>query len=666
LYETRLRPKLQKDRNGLFMERTDFEQWKAREVARLLALVETERRYYQEMVASLPVALVVLSADRSIVSANRAFRQMFGVRTEELRRKSIEQIVGSAELVEKIRDLHVHGTPQPDVRVQVEHRTLRAALVPIRNWDDESEMETLLMLEEVPAAAPVSGIPMAPVAPVAPQIKPALDIPAIVWEADAERFVFASVNGAVEQMLGYPVEHWLNTARFFEERIHPEDRPATMSFYRAAAEREGDASTEFRAVRPQGEALWCRETIRVKPGGVITGVLTDISLRKQLEEQLLNSQRADALHGLASKLAHDLNNPLMIITGYGEEMLHALKPEDSMRADVQQIMGATERISGITGHLLGYTRKLANPPQRVDVAEVIAGLEDKIAGTENVQVDIRARDGVWAMADAGQLAEVILALASGEREDAKERTRLAIACDVETIPEQIPGATIAPGIYASILVYDNGRGTDAKVFEAVLAKDAVSAAVSRAYSTVREWGGDIAFASAPFHGSTFTIYLPYAEPEAATAPAEPEPAEPVVVEVPAPPPEPARETILLVEDEAGIRALVRKILRRERYEVLEAGSAEEAINVAAAHHGSIDLLVTDVMLPGKGGRELAETMRSLRPDLKVLYISGFTSDEDVRAGAFPPGSRFLQKPFTLTSLVGTVREALGNEAAAHR
>jgi DNA-binding response OmpR family regulator len=131
------------------------------------------------------------------------------------------------------------------------------------------------------------------------------------------------------------------------------------------------------------------------------------------------------------------------------------------------------------------------------------------------------------------------------------------------------------------------------------------------------------------------------------------------VEVPvAPAPAQVRETILLVEDEAGIRALVRKILKRERYNVLEAGSAEEASTVAGAYDGRIDLLLTDVMLPGMGGRDLAEGLRESLPNLSVLYVSGFTDDEGVRAGGFPPGSKFLQKPFTLSALVAKVRESL--------
>ena len=635
------------------MERTDFEQWKAKEVARLLALVETERRYYQEMVAVLPVPLVVLSSDRSVVSANRAFRQTFGVRMEDLRRKSIEQLIPSAELVERIRDVHTHGADNRDLAIELEQRSLRVSIVPIRNWDDEGEAETLLMIQDVTAFA--SPIPASSPTQEA-------DVPAIVWQADPATLAFKSVGGAAERILGFPPAHWIETDRFFSERIYSEDRTATLEFYQSAIERGGDATAEFRVSSATGQVIWCREVIRVTKTA-ITGVLTDITQRKQLEQQLLTAERTGALQALASRLAHDLNNPLMIITGYGEEMLHTLQPEDPLRGDVQHILGATERISGITGQLLGYTRRLAGPPQPVDVSALLVSMRDRIAQAAGATVEISPADWpVWASADPAQLETIIASLVA-PRDDAAERTRVAVSCGNDAIFEQMPGATLRTGLYACLRISDDGPGLDpekrAAIFEAVLApKDSTAPSLARAYANIRAWGGDIAFSSEP-HGSVFTIYLPQAEP---VQPA----AEPVALVVEAPPVEPPapeqvehlRETILLVEDEAGIRALVRKILRRERYNVLEAGSAEEALSLAESEQGRVNLLLTDMMLPGMGGRELAEEMRRSIPELKVLYVSGYTEDESVRAGAFPPGSKFLQKPFTLSVLVGKVREAL--------
>ena len=653
------------------MERTDFEQWKAKEVARLLALVETERRYYQEMVAALPVGLVVLTEDRSVVSSNRAFRQTFGLRTEDLRRKTIDQVIPSERLIERIRQAHVQG-PQPDLFIEGE-RSLRIAVVPIRNWEDETEVETLLMVEDLAAIGATLPVPP-PVAveapePAAPPPLVGADIPAVVWVADAATLAFTSVSDGAEQLLGYPASYWIETASFFRDRIHSDDRAATMAFYETALARKGDSSAEYRAISASGGEVWCRETIRVPEApGTITGVITEIGRRKQLEEQLLTGQRTAALHSMASRLAHDLNNPLMIVTGYGEEMLHALGPQDPMRGDVEQILAATERIAGLTGQLLGFTHRQANLPEAVDVGAIVAGLKDKIAAAagESVTVEIKPPAApVWTSADGEQLEEVILALVSAAREDAQDRTRVIVACEIDTIAEQLMPAALKPGVYARLLIHDDGRGLDAQkrvaIFESILGargSETAGPALARAYAMVREWGGDIAFFSEPFRGSTFAVYLPYHEPGPASAEVsvqvviEPEV---VVVETPA---EPVRETILVVEDEPGIRALVRKILRREQYNVLEAGSGEEALKVAAAHVNGISLLVTDVMLPGMSGRDLAEGMREAAPELKVLYVSGYTDDEAVRVGAFPPGSKFLQKPFTLGALVGKVREAL--------
>ncbi len=619
------------------MQRTDFEHWKGKEVARLLALVETERRYYQEMLASLPVALVVLAADRSVVSANRAFRQMFSLSIEDLRRKSIEQILPDDRLIETIRDVAVNGIPQPGFLLQLEQTLLRISILPTRNWADEMEMETLLLVADV-----------------------------------------SEVSGAAENVLGYPAAHWIAASNFFAERIHPEDRESTLRFYRAAIELSGEASAEFRAISATGEIIWCRETVHAAGPGTLLGVCTSITQRKQSEQRRLTAERISALRGLSARLAHELNNPLMIITGYAEEMLHGLGSDDPRRADAEQILEATLRIGGVTEQLLQFTRRQARAPQRVELTRMISEMEDQIvrAAGKGVTVDMNAETPVWASANRQQLEEILLALVSAEREDAKDRTRVSIACDTVIISELVETGSappLKPGKYARLTIHDNGRGMDAEkclaVFESFLTKDPRAAqkngssVLARAYGVVREWGGDIGFHSelldSPTRGSTFVVYLPLAAAEAVT----PAPKPVAVVEPPVPVPsapkgESVRETILVVDDEPGIRALVAKILRRERYLVLEAGSATEAVTVALIHGAPIHLLLTDVMLPDRSGRQVAEQLHEAVRDLKVVYMSGFTDDDSLRTGDFPPGSRFLQKPFTLGTLVGTVREAL--------
>jgi two-component system, cell cycle sensor histidine kinase and response regulator CckA len=444
--------------------------------------------------------------------------------------------------------------------------------------------------------------------------------------------------------------------------------------------------------------VWCRETIRVpsptaktaaesqvghtsfspvRPGkpaiehrGTITGVITDITRRKQLEEQLLRAERTLALHSMAKLLAHELNNPLMIITGYGEEILDGLREDDPMRADVEQILAATERISRLTGRLLEFTRVQAGASQPVDVARVIAEIEEKIAAAagEAITVELQVGSSAWALAEPDQLEEVILAITSATREETLAHSRLVVTCTSEILSEHIPHATLRPGMYACVAFHGDGPPLDQKaraaIFESFLAKEPEKAsgpALARAYGIVREWGGDIALGSDLSQGSTFTIYLPHYAPQLRTSEGSGETGVQQSRELfPRPGAEVNRQTILIVDDEAGIRALVGKSLRRERYVVLEAGSAEEALTVASKHAGRIDLLLTDVMLPGLTGFDLAEQMLAALPELKVIYISGYTDDERARRGASPPDSRFLQKPFTLDVLVGLVRAALGS------
>jgi len=621
------------------MERTDFDAWNGREVAKLLALVENQRRYFQDMVASLPVGLVVLSASRTVVSANRAFREAFGLQIEDLRGKAIEQILPSGRLIEKIREVTVHGIPQPGFSLQQSEKLLRVSILPLRNSNDE--METLLMI------ADVSEVRSGEVAPAVAGVARISSPGAVLWRADAGRLQFTDVSGGVEQMLGYPASHWLKSPAFFAQRIHKEDRQAVLSLYRTAVQNAGEVNAEFRVVTSSGDTIWCRETVRQSEPGVLTGVLTAIGQRKELEQLQITAERRSALHSLSARLAHDLNNPLMIISGYAEEMLNPLEANDPRRAEIEQILAATERIGGLTAQLLQFTRKQASPAERVELAALVSGLGGKI--------EIRAAKPVWAMANRQQLEEILPVLVSMMKED---RTPIVVTCDTAAITEYAAGASLAPTTYARLTVAASGFVMEPEkrkvIFESFLHKTSgksMGSALARAYAVVREWGGELGFESEAPRGSVFTMYLPLAEPEADSK-TEPKTgaARPAVAH---------RETVLVVEDEAGIRSLIAKILRRERYRVLEAGTAAEAAAIASQHGAEIQLLVTDVMLPDRNGRQLAENLVESLPKLKVMYISGFTDDETVRAGAFPPGARFLQKPFTLGALIGTVRETLG-------
>jgi two-component system cell cycle sensor histidine kinase/response regulator CckA len=662
------------------MERTSLEQWRAREVARLLSLVETERRYYQEIVASLPAALVVLNGDRTILSANRAFRQTVRLRNEDLRGRTIEQLFPSDELIEHIRSAHVGGNKDPFF-VEVGERTYRFAIVPSQGWDDEGEPETILMIQDLTELDSAAG---------SKAVAPA-GLPAIVWRADAATVRFLSVAGSAEELTGYAPSHWTSTAQFFWGRIHPEDLSQVKAAYQIALDNGGDATAEFRVLTASGEQVWLRETIRVAepladqsapPADdkkrssaplAISGVATSVSRRKQLESQLLAASRVDAVHGLVGRLAHDLNNPLMIISGYGEDLLSTFPQQDSRRLDVYEILSASRRLTDLTGHLLNFARRQSEVASQVNLSKAIADLEVSLRQSPaHTPVTVDPGPSLLAMADPDQLPGTLSAIAGGALALTQNPSGLHISCQSDTLQEHIGLATLSPGFYARVSFRAFGSGLaetedGGTPFESVLPskgpKGAQSNALARAYAMVREWGGDITV-SGDAQGALMVLYLmavPAEPPPPSVLPAaaSPQPSAPVApIEQPAPEPELLRETILLVDDEAGIRGLVRRILRREHYHVIEAGSGEEALAIALQHPGPIHLLLTDVMMPGMSGPQLAQSVQGAFPSVKVVFISGYSQTEPT---AQFPNALFLQKPFTMTDLLRIVRQAIESE-----
>jgi PAS domain S-box-containing protein len=581
------------------LERADIGHWSAKDVARLLALLQAQVGYYREIAAILPVAVAVISTERTLLWSNGAYRKHFGTRVPER---------GFTE-------------------------------IPLRAWHNEDEVETLLVFQPPKHVSNASSgaIPG--------------DLPAIIWQADAATLEFQSVEGAADAILGYPASHWLTHSEFFEERIHPDDRAATMALYRGVLAAGGEANAEYRATSADGEAVWCRESIRVT-GTSAVGVVTNITERKQLERQLLSGGRFEGLYGFAGRVAHDLNNPLMIVTGYCEELMQALKPSDPLRKEAGEILGAARRIGAVAAQLTEFARRQGKPASNVNIGEAIANVRPQIAAAagEGVVLEMTANPApVLALANPAQFGEVLAAVVAGPRQDTpRERRRIIIAWDVVIVSERLSPTALGPGKYVCITVRDDGHELDADqaagVFDPVFSKpgEPATSTLARAYSLVHEWGGDIAFSGETGEGSTFMIYLPLVEPQG-------EPAMHPAVRV-----EPRAAdsaTILVVEDENGIRELIRKILQREGYRVLEAASAEQALILTKAQ--SIDLLITDVMLPGVHGPELARRMQQSAPKLKMLFISGFAGEEKI-----PAGARLLAKPFTLGALLEKVRAVL--------
>jgi CheY-like chemotaxis protein len=362
----------------------------------------------------------------------------------------------------------------------------------------------------------------------------------------------------------------------------------------------------------------------------------------------------EAVGRLAGGVAHDFNNLLTVVSGYAHLFLRRLPPGDPLLRPAEQIRSAAERASALTRQLLSFGRKQVIQPRVLDINAAVAEAEGVLRGAIGEDIELRTRleaGTPWVRTDAGQLEQVLLNLALNARDAMPEGGRLTI----ETADERVESdASLPAGPYVRLTLSDTGTGIPREIRDKIFdpfftTKEKSKAAglgLTTVYGIVQQWGGHVRVDSEPGKGTAFHVVLPR-EP----APRDLSPGLPDAGPLPS-----GSETILLVEDEAAVRELTREILEASGYKVLEAEDAEAAARLCR-QPGSIDLLLTDVVMPRIGGRELSLRLGALRPGLKVLFMSGHTDDEVLRQGV-AEGAAFLQKPFGPEALVRKVRELL--------
>lgn len=395
------------------------------------------------------------------------------------------------------------------------------------------------------------------------------------------------------------------------------------------------------------------------------GVLYDSYRRRQreslLREQLLQSQKMEAVGRLAGGIAHDFNNLLTTILGNVDLLLQTLPADDGRRNDIEEIREAGQSAVSLTRQLLAFSRKQILELVVLDLNAVVRNLNQMLRRLigEDVEVMMRLDPGLGPVkADPGQIEQVLLNLAVNARDAMPEGGTLTIETTNVELDEQYARthADTAPGRYVMFGVSDTGHGMDeqtqAHLFEPFFTTKekgkGTGLGLATVYGIVKQSGGNIWVHSEPGHGTTFKVYLPRVE--GATAPlAEAKP----TVELPI-----ATETVLIVEDNTGVRALARKILERSGYTVLDAANGAEALAICERHAGAIHLLLTDVVMPGMDGRALAARVARLRPEIMVLYTSGYTDNGIAQHGILDAGTAFLQKPYGLDVLTQKVREVL--------
>jgi two-component system cell cycle sensor histidine kinase/response regulator CckA len=485
-------------------------------------------------------------------------------------------------------------------------------------------------------------------------------LPAVLWTVDRGlRFTsalgagFARLKIKPDELVGMSLLDYFETA--------------DQTFLPIAAHRRAVAGEPmtFHVEWKSGSYACHVEPLRDSDGQVSGAICMslDITDRKQLEEQLRQAQKMEAVGRLAGGIAHDFNNLLMVIQGYSDLLVERLPDGDPLRRNAEQIQMASQRASSLTRQLLAFSRKQMLAPKILNVQSVVAEMEKilrRLIG-EDVQLETSSAPDLGLIkADRSQIEQVILNLAVNARDAMPQGGRLTIeTANVELDASYShPPAVLSPGRYVMLAVTDNGCGMDAEtqahVFEPFFTTKekgkGTGLGLATVYGVVKQSGGYVWVYSEPGRGTSFKIYLPRIEETAVPAGREGKKETQIA--------ERGSETILLVEDEKGVRELAREYLASSGYTVIEAEDGHTALELAAMHVGPIHLLLTDVVMPGISGRELAERVSQIRPGIKIIYMSGYTDQAVVHHGILRNDAVLLQKPFTLMTLAGKLREML--------
>jgi two-component system cell cycle sensor histidine kinase/response regulator CckA len=461
------------------------------------------------------------------------------------------------------------------------------------------------------------------------------------WVAELDESDRLGWSAETHRIFGVPPGQFAGSSAAFFAFVHPDDRAAVRAASDAAEAESRPYDIEHRVVRPDGTVRWVHERaaiVRDPLGRAVrlVGTVQDITERRLLEDQLRQSQKMEAIGRLAGGIAHDLNNALTAIAGYAELALGEVASDHAARADVEEIRRAAERAGSVTRQLLAFSRKQLLEPRVFDLNETIAAIARLLSRLLGADVEVQTRlsdSALPVLGDPGQVEQAVINLAVNARDAMPRGGRLVV-----------------------LRVTDSGHGmpreTQAHIFEPFFTTKAVGKGtglgLSMVYGTLKQIGGFIFVDSEVGRGTTFRLYFP-----------------PAVITPPAPgeaskrrdPERQGHETLLIVEDEPSVRNMVASALRHDGYRLLIAGSAEEALTIADAHDGPIDLLLTDAMMPGKSGVELANLMAVRRPATPVIVMSGYT-DETLDVPGMTEPIALLQKPFTPRELRRRIREVL--------
>jgi two-component system cell cycle sensor histidine kinase/response regulator CckA len=470
------------------------------------------------------------------------------------------------------------------------------------------------------------------------------------------------VSPQIESLLGYTPQEWLSDSANWIRHVHPEDHQIVSTAEQAAL--AGNSfRAEYRVFRRDGKMLWINDSGSLVPGPdgrqLLHGVLLDVTEQKQLQTRLAQTERMEAVGQLASGVAHDFNNLLTIIKGYSSILMER-SPEGQDARAAMEIQQAADRAASLTHQLLAFGRRQTLQPRVLDLNAIVRGLEKMLRRvlSENVDLKIHTAPGLgFVKADPVQMEQVLLNLVVNARDAMPKGGRLTISTAAQKVDSDSGRheTFIRAGDYVTLSVADTGIGMDAatreRIFEPFFTTKEVGKGtglgLATVYGIVKQSNGHIGVASEAGRGTTFCVSLPRVINEDVAA------RKSTMVETR----KRGTGTVLLAEDEPLLRELGETILTQAGYKVLTAPNSDALKTLLTQYSGTIDLLLTDVIMPGISGPELVRLVRETRPNIRVLYMSGYADDEiedlDRDAG-------FLQKPFTPSELTAKVAEVLGS------
>ncbi|HJR17162.1 MAG TPA: ATP-binding protein, partial [Gemmatimonadales bacterium] len=487
--------------------------------------------------------------------------------------------------------------------------------------------------------------------------------PQPMWVFDVDTLAFLEVNDAAIRHYGYSQDEFLTMT--IMDILPPDDAPGLhhglerTSGHRADValaqhQRKDGTIVDMELVSHEMEVGGRRA--RLVLGTDITERTRTRAALQHSEEQLREAQRMDAAGRLAGGVAHDFNNLLTTIRGFSDLLLRDLPEDHARRNDVEQIRKAADRGAQLTRQLLSFGRPPAFQPRPLELNDVVASMEGLLQRLVGADIDLalHLRPGLGQVKmDPSQLEQTLVNLVLNARDAMPSRGTVTIETGERQISASTRGRSVRPGRYLVLAVSDSGTGMEgdalAHGFDPFFTPRPTGSrsglGLSIVYGIVKQSGGGVRVSSEPGQGTTVKVFLPRLEEEEATAAGVTQSLR-------------GEETVLVVEDEDGVRELLWKVLTQHGHTVLEARHGRDALTVAAGYDHPIQLLVTDVVMPEMGGGELVDELLSSRPELKVLYISGYSNDELMRRGISQGEAAFIQKPFTSDELMRKVREVL--------